>query len=112
MTSPMTLTFTVFQVKVKGHKKCKGPWGLISLPFLDRIPPKLASDMIIKIARYKQAYFFDFGHVTFVRGHNAFYGYRPFISGTKEDNEVKLKGKSISYILFDDKSDDLDLQGL
>ena len=52
--------------------------------------------------------------MTFFRGHNAFYGHRPFISGTKEDNEVKLslKGRASSYLLFHDKSDDLDLQGL
>ena len=69
--------------------------------------------MIHPIAQYPQAYFFDFGHVTLVRGHNAFYGYRPFISGTKEDNQVKLslKGRSSSYVLFHNKSDDLDLQG-
>ena len=54
-----------------------------------------------------------FGHVTFVRGHNAFYGHRPFISITKEDNDVKLslKGRSHSHFLFHIKSDDLDLQG-
>ena len=88
--------------------------GLISQPFLDGILPKLASDMIILIARCTKAYFFDFGHVTFFRGHNAFYGHRPFISGTKKYNEVKLllKRRSSLYLLFDDKFDDLGLQGL
>ena len=83
------------------------------LLFLDRIPLKLVSDIIHLIARYIQAYFFDLGHVTLVRGHNAFYGHRPFISGTKEDNEVKLslKGRYRPYLLFYNKSDDLDLQG-
>ena len=70
--------------------------------------------MICLIARYTKAYFLYFGHVTFVRGHNAFYGYRPFISRTKENNQVKLslKGRSSSYLLFHEKSDDHDLQGL
>ena len=72
------------------------------------------SDMIRLNARYTKAYFFNFCHVTFVRGHNAFYGHRPFISETYEDNESKLslKGRSSSYLLFHDKFDDLDLQGL
>ena len=52
--------------------------------------------------------------MTFVRGHNSFYGHRPFISGTKEDYEVKLspKGRLSSYLLFHDKFDDLDLHDL
>ena len=52
--------------------------------------------------------------MTFVRGHNAFYCERPFISGTKGDNEEKLslKGRSSSYLLFHDKFDDLDLHDL
>ena len=72
------------------------------------------SDMIRPIARYTFSYFFDLGHVTFVRGHNAFYGRRPFISGTKEDNDVKLslKGRSSFYLLLEYKPDDLDLHGL
>ena len=63
---------------------------------------------------YNPGFFFDFGHVTFVRGHNAFYGQRPFIYGTKEDDEVKLslKGRSSSYLLCHDKFDDFDLHDL
>ena len=41
---------------------------LISPPFLDKIPPNLVCDQIILTARGTQAYFFDFGHVTFLRG--------------------------------------------
>ena len=52
--------------------------GLISPPFLDKIPPNLVCDQIILTARGTQAYFFDLGHVTFVRGQLPFMGIGPF----------------------------------
>ena len=54
-----------------------------SQPFLDKIQANFVSDIIFLTTLDIQAYFFNFGHVAFVRGHNAFYGHRPFISGTE-----------------------------